>query len=44
MESYRRQARRFLAWIAGAAEPPVDGSTGLASLELADQIRAKASG
>ena len=44
MESYRRQAKCFLSWLAGLAEPPVDGTTGLASLQLAEQIRAKASG
>lgn len=40
--SYARQAERFLAWIAGEAEPPVDGETGAASVRLAEEIRAAA--
>jgi predicted dehydrogenase len=36
--SYERQARRFLDWVAGRAEPPVDGRTGAESVRLADAI------
>jgi predicted dehydrogenase len=37
--SYERQAERFLAFVAGEADPPVDASTGAASVRLADRIR-----
>lgn len=40
--SYALQAARFLACVAGAAEPPVDAETGAASVRLAEQIRAAA--
>jgi predicted dehydrogenase len=38
--SYEREAERFVDFIRGATPPPVDGWTGLASLRLADDIRA----
>jgi predicted dehydrogenase len=41
-DSYERQARSFLDWVAGRAEPPVDGPTGAASVRLADAIVAAA--
>jgi predicted dehydrogenase len=37
--SYEREAERFLAFVRGDAIPPVDGTTGAASVRLADQIR-----
>jgi predicted dehydrogenase len=37
--SYERQARHFLAFVAGDATPPVDIATGAASVRLADAIR-----
>jgi predicted dehydrogenase len=39
-DSYARQAERFLAFVAGKADPPVDGETGAASVRLAQSIRA----
>lgn len=38
-ESYTRQATRFLQFVRGEADPPVDGATAAASVHLADQIR-----
>lgn len=40
--AYREEAARFLAFVAGVQPPPVDGSEGLASVVLADRIRAAA--
>lgn len=37
--SYERQAERFLQFVAGTADPPVDAATGAASVRLAEQIR-----
>ena len=37
--SYREEAGCFLQWLSGEARPPVDATTGLDSLRLADQIR-----
>jgi predicted dehydrogenase len=37
--SYALQAARFLAFVAGDAEPPVDGETAAASVRLAEAIR-----
>ena len=39
-DSYSRQAERFLAFVAGEVDPPVDGETGAASIRLAASIRA----
>ena len=41
-ESYRRQAERFVAWIADGTPPPVDAAVGARSVELADEVRALA--
>jgi predicted dehydrogenase len=38
--SYEREAERFVDFIREATPPPVDGRAGLASLRLADDIRA----
>lgn len=40
--AYERQADAFVAWLGGGPALPVDAATGLASLVLADQIRAAA--
>jgi predicted dehydrogenase len=37
--SYERQAERFLQFLAGTADAPVDAGTGAASVRLAEQIR-----
>jgi predicted dehydrogenase len=42
--SYALQAARFLKFVAGEAEPPVDVATGAASLRLALDIRSCAAG
>ena len=39
MRSYEAQAERFLAFVQGDAEPPVDAATGAASVRLAERIR-----
>jgi predicted dehydrogenase len=39
--SYERQAAAFVAWLAGGPPLPVDAACGLASLRLADAIRAR---
>ncbi len=41
--SYAHQAARFLAFVTGDAEPPVDGATAAASVVLAEAIRASGS-
>jgi predicted dehydrogenase len=41
-ESYVREARAFLALVAGTGSAPVDGATGAMSLRLAEEIRAAA--
>ena len=41
-ESYRRQAEAFVAWLGGGPPLPVDAAAGIASLRLADAIRAAA--
>lgn len=38
--SYERQADRFVSWLEDGVAPPVDGEEGVASVRLADQIRA----
>jgi hypothetical protein len=38
--SYARQAAAFLDWLADGPPLPVDGSAGLRSLALAEQVRA----
>lgn len=40
--SYEREARVFLDWLAGGPPPPCQGSEGLASVRLADEIRTNA--
>jgi len=40
-ESYRREATCFMSWLGGGADPPVDLETGLASLRLAERVRAQ---
>jgi predicted dehydrogenase len=39
-DSYARQAQRFLAFLAGEAEAPVDAEAGALSVRLAESIRA----
>jgi len=39
LNSYERQAERFLAFLRGEAEPPVDAAEGARSIHLADAIR-----
>jgi predicted dehydrogenase len=41
-QSYRREAERFLSFVAGEADAPVDGEAGAAVVRLADQIRGAA--
>lgn len=41
-QSYRQEARLFLEFIRGEAEPPVDGATAAASVRLAERILAAA--
>jgi len=40
--AYREEAARFLAFVSGTRPPPVGGAEGLASVVLADRIRAAA--
>ena len=39
LDSYRRQAERFLAFVDGGTAPPVDAAEGARSVHLADAIR-----